>query len=183
VDENEMLFRVAGRLELQWGAALYNFIKGGRIQQALHRLKYENRPEIGVHFGEQFGKKMEEAGCKLPDYLIPIPLHYAKQQIRGYNQSERFARGISNVLNIPVNQNVLFKHKEIVSQTKKNREDRFPNVLDSFNLKNKEQLRGKTVMIVDDVMTTGATLEAAYTLLSDLPDITIQVGIIALADG
>lgn len=168
---------------MQWGAALYNFIKGGRIQQALHRLKYENRPDIGVHFGEQFARRMQEANSTLPDYLIPIPLHYTKKQIRGYNQSERFARGISNILKVPVNQKFLFKHKEIISQTKKNREDRFPNVLDSFNLKNKEQLRGRTVMIVDDVMTTGATIEAAYTLLSELPGVKIQLGLIALADG
>lgn len=175
--------RVAGRLELQWAAALYNFSKGGRVQQALHRLKYENSPDIGIHFGEQFGKRMGEADRPRPDFLIPIPLHYGKQQIRGYNQSERFARGIANELKIPINQKVLFKHKEITSQTKKNREDRFPNVLDSFSLKNEKQLRGKTIMIVDDVMTTGATIEAAYTLLSKLPDLTIQVGIIALADG
>lgn len=176
--------RVSGRMNLSFGAALYNFRKAGRIQMALHRLKYENRPDIGRAFGELYGKRLVTSPHYLkPDYLIAIPLHSKRQHKRGYNQSEQFALGISAMSKVPVRNDFLTKPTDLVSQTHKNREDRFNSVLDSIRLNKAEQLRGKRIMIVDDVMTTGATMEAAYTKFSNIPGIDIQLGLIALADG
>jgi ComF family protein len=172
-----------GRVEPTFAAALYGFIKGGSIQKAVHRLKYEQRPDIAESFGRQYGELLQASPhyCP-PDMLIPIPLHYAKKEIRGYNQSTRVARGIAEVIKVPIVEDCLLKTKDLVSQTRKGREDRFLNVLNSFELRKKDKLRGQHVMIVDDVVTTGATFEAAATLLlNHLPELKIQLAAIALA--
>lgn len=183
VKDNDLIYRIGPRAHLTHGAALFNFIKGGSVRRAVHALKYKSRPDIGLSLGREFGNKMKASSlCTLPDILIPIPLQKKKKRTRGYNQSERFAEGISQTTGIPVQSNFLVKEVELVSQTRKNREDRFESVLNSFSLKKPYKLKGKHVMIVDDVMTTGATLEAACTLMSQIPEIKIQAGIIALAD-
>jgi len=182
--DNDLIFRLSARVPLQHGAALFNFIKGGRVQSAIHALKYMNRADIGVAFGKMFGERMQEGGLMtMPDLIIPIPLHYKRQQKRGYNQSEKFAQGISEIISVPVSKKHLTKEREIVSQTGMTREDRFNNVLHSFELTRKEALAGKTVLLVDDVLTTGATIEAAQVLLSEVPGLTLQLGLIALAEG
>lgn len=185
INDNDLVYRLAGRAEIKHGAALYNFIKSGRVQQAVHSLKYRDRPDIGVILGQQFGEQLMASELfETPDLIIPIPLHYKKQKKeRGYNQSEEFAKGISSITGSKVNTSILIKHVEIDSQTRKGRADRFNNVLNSFKLIHPEKLEGKSVLLVDDVMTTGATIEAAYTLLSPIKDIKLYIGLIVLADG
>ena len=180
---NELLFRLSGRVDMVHGAALYEFIKNGSVQDAIHRLKYKKQSEIGVILGRQFGKQYNESELfDQADYIIPIPLHYRRLRTRGYNQSYMFAKGISEITKIPINQKALAKNSAVKTQTKKSRSDRFSNVLTSFSLKNKNGLEGKTILLVDDVVTTGATLEAAITILSQIENIKIQVGVIALAN-
>lgn len=185
VPNNDLVHTLGGRVRLEHGAALYSFIKGGSIQKAIHLLKYKKRPDIGVAFGEQFAHKLLASPCfSVPDIIIPIPIHYKKKQgERGYNQSERFAAGIAKVTGCRVMTDVLIKDKEIDSQTQKGRSDRFENVRESFSAQNTTKIEQQTVMIVDDVMTTGATIEAAYSLLENVADIKIQVGIIVMAQG
>jgi len=175
---------LSGRIEFQHGAALYNFIKSGSVQNAVHALKYGNRRDIGTVFGRHFGEKMSTSEhFDKPDLIIPIPLHYKRAQQRGYNQSEMFARGISDIIGTTVSTKHLVKTEELVSQTKMSREDRFMNVLNSFQLRKEKELTGKTILLVDDVLTTGATIEAACVVLSKIPDLKLQLGLIALADG
>jgi len=183
VEDNELRRRVTGRIEPTFAAALYGFVKEGSVQKALHRLKYEHRPDIAVDLGRQYGVQLLQSPFYTqPDMLIPIPLHYVKQEKRGYNQSTQFAKGIAEKIKVPIVEGCLVKTKDIDSQTRKNREDRFENVLDSFEVKRKKKLEGKHVMIVDDVMTTGATLEAAVTKLTEaLPDLKISLAVISLA--
>lgn len=179
-----MVFRLSSRLELLHAAALYNFIKGGSVQNAMHLLKYGNRSDIAYEFGRQFGAQwLQSPHFVSSDIIIPIPLHYRKKQQRGYNQSGFFAKGISEELKVPYSEYHLIKTKELNSQTHKNREDRFDNVLDSFSIRKQDQLEGKTILLVDDVLTTGATVEAAYSWLSKIPNVKFQLGLIALADG
>ena len=183
IEDNELRRRLLGRVEPTFAAALYSFIKGGSIQQAVHRLKYENRPDIAESFGRQYGERLVSSPHYIkPDLLIPIPLHITKKESRGYNQSLMFAKGIAKVIMAPIVSDCLVKTKDLVSQTRKGREDRFMNVLNSFELKNKDELQGKHLMIVDDVVTTGATFEAAVTiLLNHLPGTRTQLAAIALA--
>jgi len=184
VKDNDLVFRLSSRIELLHAAALYNFIKGGSVQNAIHLLKYGNRSDIAYEFGRQYGVRLLQSPLFVqPDIIIPIPLHFRKQQLRGYNQSSFFAKGISEELRVPISNHNLVKIKEINSQTHKNREDRFENVLDCFSLRKKDQLAGKTILLVDDVLTTGATVEAAYSWLSKIPNVKFQLGLIALADG
>ena len=183
IEDTEIRRRLLGRVEPTFAAALYSFTKGGSVQRAVHRFKYENRPEIAEYFGRLYGEALIASPLYIkPDYLIPIPLHYTKKETRGYNQSLKFARGISDYTKVPIVSDCLVKTKDLVSQTRKGREDRFINVLNSFEFKKQEKLHGKHIMIVDDVVTTGATFEAAATiLLTNLPELKIQLAAIALA--
>ena len=184
VSHNELVFRLSGRVSVLHGAALFNFLKGGIVQNTIHQLKYRRRPDIGILLGRQFGERfLESPYFTTPDLIIPIPCHFKRQQKRGYNQSEKFAKGISEVLGIEYSEKYLRKVREIESQTQKNRIDRFENVLRSFELKNESRLENKNILLVDDVMTTGATIEAAFTLLEKIPGISVQLGLIVLADG
>jgi len=183
VQSNELLYRLTGRVEVENGAALYEFIKSGSVQDAIHKLKYKKQSEIGVILGRQFGQRYKGSSVFTnADYIIPIPIHTKRLRTRGYNQSYMFAKGISEVTQIPIKKSVLTKSSAIQTQTKKSRSDRFNNVLTSFTMKNKDSLTGKTILLVDDVVTTGATLEAAISILSQVEDIKIQLGVIALAN-
>jgi len=181
--DNELLFRLSGRVSVKHGAALYSFIKLGHVQKAIHRLKYGRRGDIGKTLGREFGKKMLNSDLFLkPDIIIPIPIHPKRERKRGYNQSKLFGEGIADVIDSQVSTRHLIKRKHITSQTSKLRTDRFKNVLLSFELKRSEELKGKSILLIDDVLTTGATIEAAIQKLSQIPNITIQLGLIALAN-
>ncbi len=180
---NDLINRLGLRVNITFGAALFTFIKQGRVRQLIHALKYNQRYDIGEKLGEALGMALLDCSFyRGADLLLPIPIHKNKKAKRGYNQSVAIAEGVSAISGIPIGKNILVKPIEINSQTRKNREDRFDNVLDTFVLKQPNKLSGKRVMIIDDVLTTGATIEAAYTKLKNVPNIELQLGLIALAD-
>jgi len=166
------------------GAALYRFVKEGLMQNVIHNIKYRNRYDVAHTLGKRWGEQMLDSDIwEKADYIIPIPLHISRHRQRGYNQSMHFAKGIKEATGIEIKDDILIKYRKHKSQTRKSRTNRFENVLNSFKLKNSELLDGKTILLVDDVMTTGATIEAAYQLLSKSSYIKFQIGLIALADG
>lgn len=181
--ESPIAKRFWGRVPLQQATALYYFSKGGKVQHMIHELKYHGRTDVGEFMGRQLGRELHKDGALADiDAIIPVPLHPKKQRQRGYNQSEHFASGIAQVLQVPVLAEALSRVSYTESQTQKSREDRWLNVKDVFEVTDPTILEGQHLLLVDDVMTTGATLEAcAYKLLA-VPGTRVSVATIAMAE-
>lgn len=180
--ENALMQRFWGRLPLQAAASLFYFIKGGRAQQLIHQLKYNHKPAVGIQLGQSFGNHLKNSPLfQRIDYIVPVPLHPKKQHQRGYNQSETFAQGLSSSMGIPCFAHALERGNFTQSQTRKGRMERMKNVMEAFKLKDGKTLRGKHVLLVDDVITTGATLEACGIQLLAVNDLTLSVATIGFA--
>lgn len=166
-DQNNTFFQhFRGRVDLVYGAALIYFSEGSVVQKMMHNFKYESKKEIGTVLGRIAGEKIEDSiFFKNLDIIVPVPLHYKKQLRRGYNQSAVFGQAISEKTGIPIVIDNLVKVKETDSQTSKNRTERQINIRDSFNIQNERKFANKHVLIVDDVVTTGATIEACSGIL------------------
>ncbi len=160
VNPIEELFR--GRLRITWACAYLHFSKGGKVQRMLHRMKYEQLPVIGTRLGAHFAQELLSCGrLEGIDLIVPIPLHHTKLRRRGYNQSDFIARGMAEVLKCRVSTRHFVRNVDTASQTKKSRYDRTTNVESIFAVTNAHFFRGKNVILVDDVVTTGSTLESA----------------------
>lgn len=171
-----------GRCRLEAVAGYYFFRRGGRVQHLLHALKYHRAPEIGVFTGKLYGHQLKNAvGFSHASCVIPVPLHPKKQQLRGYNQSEMFARGLSESMGIPVNTHSLIRTVASATQTRKSRFKRWENVKTIFALGDASEIRNQHILLVDDVITTGATIEACANVLSHVEGLTISVASIAIA--
>ncbi len=179
--ENEFTKRFWGRINIHAGAALYRFVKEGRAQSLIHSLKYDGKKEVGLKLGKSYGRSLLESPyfTKI-DMIIPVPLHARKLQLRGYNQSALFAQGISEAMQIPWTDKVLVKPVNTTTQTKKSRVERFENVRHSFEIKSPDEIRNKHVLLVDDVLTTGATLEACAEKLVQVENTKVSLATIAI---
>jgi ComF family protein len=147
---------------LQGAAALLEFQKGEIVQHLLHQLKYRGRKDIGTFLGKLLGEQLitENSIIKDIDLIVPVPLHWKKEKIRGYNQCTPFAESLAATMGIPWSGTALQRTHENISQTKMNRFERYSNVEGIFDVTDALQLKNKHILLVDDVMTTGATAEA-----------------------
>jgi competence protein ComFC len=180
--ENEFTNRLWGRIPLLTGSAYYHFKKRTPIQRAIFKLKYGNKPDIGYLLGYEYGQILKQAThFQSIEYVLPVPLHPAREQQRGYNQSQMFAAGLAESMNIKVEDSNLQRGTNTQSQTKRHRYERFENVDDIFGVRRPDRLKGSHVLLVDDVFTTGATLESCARTLQDIPDIQISMATIAMA--
>ncbi len=180
--ENEFTQRFYGLLPLFGGAAMYFFGKKGLIQHTVHQLKYRRQPEIGREIGRSFGRKLLLSEIfRQADLVIPVPLHPKKERLRGYNQSETFADGLAETMGIFCEKSVLKRTVFSDSQTKKSRQSRFSGIQSAFEIRNPKLLENKTVLLVDDVLTTGATLETCGKEILKIPGTRLLAATIAIA--
>ncbi|WP_342647044.1 ComF family protein [Mucilaginibacter sp. CSA2-8R] len=169
-----------GKADLQGVYALLYFEKGGHVQHLMHQLKYKNMPAIGNRLGAIAGEQLSQTSTfSNVDAIIPVPLHKSRMRERGYNQSSHFAQGLAQKLNAPVIKHQLIRSVKTSTQTRKNRFERFTNMQQVFAITNPETLKGKHVLLVDDIVTTGSTLEACAQELLKIPGVKLSIAAIA----
>ncbi len=182
-DKNPVATLFYGRTPLLLASSFYLFQKKGSVQKILHAIKYKHNKDLAVLVGKWYAEDLKTNETISKAYfIIPVPLHSKKFKIRGYNQSEEFARGLSEGLKIPLNTSVLKRKEFTETQTKKSKYERWENVEDVFELNTPEIFKNKHIVLVDDVITTGATIEACCQLLQKIEGIQISVLSIAYAD-
>ncbi|MFN3917248.1 MAG: ComF family protein [Flavobacteriales bacterium] len=182
IKENPVFKLFWGRVDLEDAASAYYFTKGQRIQYILHSLKYQHNTEVGLKLGLLLGVELcESPYFKNIDVVVPIPLHPKKEKIRGYNQSDFIAKGISNALSVEVDTTSFKRTKHTESQTKKGRFERWENVSEIFSISDKNKFINKHILLIDDVITTGATIEAAAHALKQIEGVKISVAAVASA--
>ncbi len=166
--DNPLQKRLSYRIPVKHAMALFKFSKNGRVQHLLHELKYRNHPEIGEVLGRVYGSKIKATNQYQDiDMIIPVPLHPARKRKRGYNQSAKFASGLAEMLDIPYSDDLMVRKMITGTQTLKTKLSRWESMRGVFIVKESAVLKSKKILLVDDVITTGSTLEAcAETLLA-----------------
>ena len=149
-----------GRLPLSAAAATYYFTKKSLMQRLMHLFKYRGARELGLQLGRLMGEKIRNGMRFAPDILVPLPLFKKKEKFRGYNQATVLCEGIAETLNIPLVQDAVIRPDFTETQTRKGRIERWKNIEGRFRVTRPDLLHGKHILLVDDVVTTGATLES-----------------------
>lgn len=180
-EENNLVEKTFyGRIRIENATTLFYFFKKSSVQQLIHALKYKNQQEVGTQFGNWLGEEILESNrFKDIDCIIPVPLHKNKLKTRGYNQVTTFGQSLSKTLSIPYNSTSLTKVSSTKTQTKKIRLDRWRNVQELFFVENPKDLDNKHILLIDDIITTGATLEACCNAFEKTKNIKISIACMA----
>jgi len=169
-----------GRININAATALCHFTTGTLIQQLLHQLKYKGHQELGYFLGRLMAASLQQCDrFDGVDVLVPLPLFASRLRKRGYNQSALLCQGMSGVLSVPVLEDAMVRLSATDTQTQKNRIQRWKNMEDRFSVLSPEALAGKHVLLVDDVITTGATLEACGQQLLKMENIKLSIAALA----
>ncbi|MES2780982.1 MAG: phosphoribosyltransferase family protein [Bacteroidota bacterium] len=180
--ENSLAKIFWGRLPLEQAMAFLHFKKGNAVQHILHEIKYKDNKELAVFIGTYYGSLLKKAGMNW-DAVAAIPLHKSKLKKRGYNQSGLIAQGLATSLGVEDLSESLLRVKATETQTRKHRFERWENVEEVFAIKHVPSFTGKHILLVDDVITTGATLEACGKVILEIPGSKLSVASIAFANG
>lgn len=165
-----------GRVKIEAAATRYFYRKQGKVQHMMHRFKYKNAKEVGLIIGEDYGLELSTNPIfNSIDVIVPIPLHPKKQKIRGYNQSEMIALGLSKSMNKPIDVTHFIRTIATSTQTRKSRYMRWENVKEIFKITDEKAFEDKHILLVDDIITTGATIEAAAQMLLSIKGVKISV--------
>ena len=171
-----------GRVAVLRATSLLYFQKGGAVQNLMHHFKYDGFKFIGEIMGEWMGQSMKQdpnfTACHC---IIPVPLHPKKLRKRGFNQSYWLAKGVADEMQIPIRDDVLLRVEHSDSQTRKSRYNRWENVKSIFTVKNPSKIMNKRVLLIDDVLTTGATLESCAQKLLSIEGVEVCIATLAYA--
>jgi ComF family protein len=166
-----------GRINVQKVYALLNYQKGNQTQKILHLLKYKDKTKLAEYFGEKLAHTIKRND--IFDFIVPVPLHPKKLKIRGYNQSTIISKGVKKVLNVNINESVLMRKSFNKSQTNFSKFDRWGNVNSIFKIINSKPFINKHILLIDDVLTTGATIEACVKQLLKIKGCRVSIATLA----
>ena len=181
--DNRLTEKFWGRQPIETGTSLYYFHKGSKVQRLIHQFKYKGNTSLGFYLGAMLGRDIASSPMyEGLNYILPVPLHPKKERQRGFNQSEVIARGIASSISVPCCNNLLIRKQETSSQTRKSRFNRWQNVSEVFDTPNPTALEGKGILLVDDVITTGSTLEACTEKLLAIKGVKVWIATLAITD-
>jgi ComF family protein len=181
LDHNPLIFTFMGRVDVDYTASYLFYRKGNHVQHILQEIKYKGNKELGEFLGYNYAIELKQDKIfEQIDLILPIPLHKKKEKRRGYNQSEWIAKGLSKGLERPYLSDVLVRVDFTETQTKKSRFNRWENVKNVFQVQQEELIKNKHVLVCDDVLTTGATMEAALKELIKVEGVKVSVVTLAV---
>lgn len=171
-----------GRIPVSAATAQYYFSRDSILQRLVHQLKYKSNKELGYLLGILIGASLKRSGRFKADALVPLPLFKSRERKRGYNQSHILCEGISRELQLPILKNIIIRPDHTETQTHKGRIERWKNIEGKFRLIDPVAITGKHILLVDDVVTTGATLESCGSELLKAENITLSLACLCYAD-
>jgi ComF family protein len=180
-DDNPVEKKFWGRIKLEHATAQYYFTRESLIQRLMHQFKYKGNRDLGLQLGQLMGAAIKKSGRFRPDALIPLPLFRVKEKKRGYNQAHVLCEGMAESLQVPVLKDVVIRSHHTDTQTKKGRIERWQNMESKFLLVHPESVSNKNLLLVDDVITTGATLEACGAELLKAENVKLSIAALCYA--
>ncbi len=171
-----------GRIKLTAGTAQFYFTKESLMQHLMHQFKYKGNKELGLQLGRLMGEQLIKSGNYNVDALVPLPLFPAKEKRRGYNQATILCKGMSEVMNIPVLEKIVTRPEHTETQTKKGRIERWKNVEGKFVVADANAIQNKHLLLVDDVVTTGATLESCGVAILNASNVKLSIAALCVSN-
>jgi len=170
-----------GRIPVENAISYFRYQKGSRFQSLIHDLKYRDRQDIGKELGRLLGIEIKGSSFSEAELILPVPLHKSKQRSRGYNQCDPICEGLSESLDIPYYSGLLERPDRTSSQTNKSRIDRWANVEGIFRVRRPDLISNRHILLTDDVVTTGSTLEACGSAILNIEGAKLSIATLAMA--